>query len=149
MTQISTIYDAIDTLIQTQLTTYTRIPNPYDPPENASLLLRRGYGIGVADGANTERQVGCSLSIARIFQILLINQITTTDHNMSARETIEKNLMEDQYKIVKAFEQNPSLSASTMKVKYISDTGLEFLETDDQKYFIVTTAFEAEYLETI
>ena len=45
MSKISTIYDALESLIETTLTTYTKITNAYDPENNNELQFEKAYGI--------------------------------------------------------------------------------------------------------
>ena len=147
MTQVSNIYDAYVSMIASQLPTYKRITNPYEPTQNAGLLLQKGYGIGIGPAENTERIITCKVSIVRTFEILLINQINTTENNISAKATIEKTIMEDLFKLIKQVDKDPSLQQTSIKSSYVSDNGLEYLEAEKAKFYLVRATFDSEYLE--
>ena len=149
MTKISDIYDALDTAVSTALgSTYTRLPNPYSADENSELYLKRGYGIAFGAGANDRDSMGGIGSYIREFVVVLVNQVTTTDHNVDAREVLEKSFMEDHYKVWKALELDADLGGSSLTTQ-VSDSGIEFAEGDRKKYFLSEFNVEVKYHETL
>jgi len=151
LTKISTIYDGWITLIDAELSGYTRIANPYDPEQNANLILEKGYGVGFGPGSNTGRFVGKLASIERDFNIVLVNKILALDGDQDNRAAIEKSLFEDQFKLTKALEINPTLAEASIKTFYISDGGIEFLKTENtkSKYYLLESVYSSEYLEDL
>lgn len=147
MSSLSTIYDSFQSLIETELPAYKKIPNPYFPDTTGNLLSIKSYGIVLGAGFNTERYVGCKITIQRTFQIILLQQITTTDHNLVAKATIEKQMFEDQWILINALEKDTTLAQSSIKTKYTTDSGLQFLDGDRNKYFLLISDFESEYQE--
>jgi len=147
-TKITTIYDNLNTLIGNALTTYTRMPNAYEVNSNNDLYLKKGYAVGFGAASNTNRVLTRKVSIDRIMNILLVNQITTTDHNTADRATCEKGLMVDVFTILKAVEADQSLGGQAIRARYESDSGLEFIEGDRFKYFINELNITVEYIET-
>jgi len=148
-TKITSIYNQLITEIETKLSSYTRIPNPYAPEENPELFLRKGYGIGIGTALNTRRLVCGYFSIKRNFSIMLINQLFSTDTNSSSRGDFERLMMEDQYQIINALEANNTLSGSAVSTLFASDSGIQFISGEIGKYVICETIFEIEYLEPI
>lgn len=148
MSQISDIHAAWITKIEATLTSYVRIPDPYDPEKNNALILNKGYGLGMGPASNTNRLANPKMSIAREFFVVLTNKITTTESNASARGTIEKGLMEDHFTLVKAIEADPTLGGVCTISRYISDGGLEFVSGTRAKHFLVEIVFESEYFES-
>ena len=149
MSKVSDIYTNLCTLVESTLSTYTKIPNPYDPEINASLLLAKGYGCAFGPASNTERFASCKLSVQRSFSIILINQVTTTDHNTTARNVIEKSIMEDLFSLINAVETDTDLNSQTVKAIWTDDSGIEYLLADRAKYFSVVGNFECEYIENL
>jgi hypothetical protein len=149
MSKVSTIYDALVSYVETTLTAYKRMPNPYISAENAGLILAKGFGIGIGPGINTNRLLGCKMSMQRDFSIILVNQVTTTDHNVDARETLEKSIFEDQFSLIQGLEGNTTLGVEAIKCLFVSDNGLNYLESDRNKFFLLESNFTTEYLETI
>lgn len=148
-TKITTIYDNLVTKLSTVLPAYVRIPNPYSPEENPELFLRKGYGIGIGTGENTRRLICGFFSINRTFNIILINQILTTDTNSNVRGSFERDLMEDHYTIVNALEVDNNLSGAAVKTIFSADSGIQFVEGEMGKYVMCEITFEVEYLEPI
>jgi len=147
-TKISDIYDALESIVSAALgSEYKRLSNPYDLSDNAEPILRRGYGIIVADGDNTQRFICGKRSYNRRFNVAIINQITTTDHNISAKKTIDKGLLEDSAKVFIALEADITLSETCAKAVQISDGGFEYAEGDRNKYLAILINVECEYIE--
>lgn len=149
MSKITDIYDAWVTLVTAELPDYRRLPNPYEASANANVILNKGYGIVAGAGSNTERKLGCKLSIARDFGIILTKQIAKTDHDTSGRANQEKALFEDQYTLIKALEMDPELSGTAAKAFFVGDGGLEILELETGRYFVLASQFNVEYFETL
>lgn len=148
-TKITAIYDRLITDIEATLTTYTRIPNPYAADQNPELFLRKGYGLGIGPAENTRRLICGFFSINRIFTIILVNQILTTDTNSSSRGTFERDMMEDHYSLINALEVDNNLGGNAVKTMFTSDSGIQFVEGDMGKYVMCEITLEVEYLEPI
>jgi len=149
MTNISTIYDAYVTICAAQLTTYAKIPNPYNINDNSSVFHRLGFTVAYGSGSNSNRLLGCQMSEIREFSVILVAQITAAITDFSGFNLIAKNLFEDRYKIIKAIEIHPTLNTGQTSTKWVSDPGIEFLENDKAKYFVLRTLFESEYFENL
>lgn len=147
MTKIATIYDAIADIVETSLPGYTRLPNPYEVDENIYLYLQKGYGIAIGPGFDTERYVGCLVSWERTFSIMIIHQLTTTQNNISTRETIEKSILDDHDVLRKAFYLNSHLNQNAIKSTIISDSGISFIVADSLKFIGLEMVLSVEYQE--
>ena len=149
-TAISSIHDELHTVVAAALPAgYRLIPNAYITPENVGLYLRQGYGIAVGPGNNTERIIGGKKSYQRDFQVFLTRELMTTSTNTEARQTVEKQILEDFDTVLKAIEENPTLNGNAGKTVLINDGGLEYLESDRAKYFLIETTVTVEYLENV
>jgi len=151
MTAISDIHDELHSVVATALTgkSYSIIPNAYITPDNAGLLLRKGYGIAIGAGNNTERVLGGKLSYQRDFQVFLTRELLTTSSNVEARQDVEKAILEDYTLVLKAIEEQPTLNGNAAKAVIITDGGLEYLEGDRDRYFLIEATVTVEYFETI
>jgi hypothetical protein len=148
-TKVTSVYDALVTLIGTTLSTYTKIINPYIPEDNSELFLVKGYGVGFGNGENTERQLSCKLSVLRTFKVILVNQVVLTDHDELGHASLEKTILEDSIKILSALETNTTLNGNAIKSIYRTDSGIEFLEGDRSKYLLLEIDIECEYFEDL
>ena len=150
MSKISTVYDAMYTLLSSNLTGYTQIPNPYNSEQNSMLFLNKGYGLVVGTGDNTQRFATCDKkSYAREFTIVLVNQYIATEHDTDAKETAEKALLEDHATLITAIEQDADLGGNAATHLSISDGGIDFLEGDREKYIMLELIVNVEYFENI
>lgn len=145
MSKITDIYDAITAQLSTTLTGYVRIPNPYVVEENVYLLLQKGYGVAVGPGDDTERYTGCLMSWRRDFTVVVVNQITTTENNTDSRMVLEKSILDDHDKLIKAFWNNSSLGGNAIKSSITSDSGINFIDADKRKFFGFEMILEVEY----
>ena len=149
MSNISTIYDAYVTICAAELPTYAKIPNPYNIADNSSVYHRQGYAIGYGSGFNTNRQLSCQYSENREFTVTLVTQVTAAITDFTAFNAIAKNLFEDRYKIVKAIEKDATLNTGQTSTRWVNDPGIEFLETDKAKYFMIRAVFQSEFFENL
>lgn len=154
MSGVSTVHVALKSLITTTLTGYSRI-NAYQLQNNPDLMLDKGYGISYGPGTNTNRQVGCHLSVSRAFLVLLTKQVTTMEYDEDGMTELEKSLLEDSILLVKAIEDNPTLATSAgqdgpaMSAIWESDEGIEFLEGKSGSYLLCQMTFNIEYMEAL
>ena len=148
MSRITTVRDALAAMITTELPTYRQIGNPYAIERNAEFGLVKAWGIAFGPGDNTRRITSCKFSVLRSFTVLLINQIVSTEHDVTGRATAEKAIFEDQFKLIKSLETDTSLQGAANKADFIGDGGLEFLDSDRGKYFLLETEIAIEYFES-
>jgi len=150
MSNITAIFDVIDSTLDAMfLPTSKKLVNPYVPEQNDDKSLARGFGFYIGSGVNTNRQLGCFASIRRY--VTIINTIVNrgTERDIVIRQTSEKQLLEDQFKLIKELENDPSLSAVVAKMVYLSDNGIEQVYGQDNNYLMIQTTFEMEYLEGV
>ncbi len=149
MSNISTIHDNIVSKISTNLSTYSQLPNPYVIEDNNNLYLKKGFGVAVGPGGRTDRLVGCQTSYERFFNVILINQVTTTEHNTTSRETLVKNLLEDHYTLLKQFDIDASLSGVSSDGVVFTDGGVELVLIDGVQHYMIEIELRVEYFEDL
>ena len=149
MSKISLIYDALVARCDSVLTDYSQLPNPYDIEANNELFLSKGFGVAVGAGLRTDRLISCQKSWERTFSVILTNQITTTEHNIDANETIQKSILEDHFALFSDLEKETTLSQITIRSQVEADDGLEFVDLDDARYYAMQITVLTEYLEDL
>lgn len=147
MSKITQIHNNLISVVSGVLPTFKRIPNPYFIDENNQLFLVKGFGIGIGTGHRQDLEL-CKLSWNRIFQVVLVQQIVTTENNISDRIDIEQAILESHHLVLNALETNSSLNGSDSKADVIGDTGLVFLTGDRLKYLSITIDVNILYSET-
>lgn len=149
MSRVSDLYEKMITKIEATLTSYTRMPNPYEPSENPSLFMRQGFAVGFGPALNTERMVCDKVTIQRTMNVLLVIQVLSTEMNSSGRAAFEKTIMDDAFSLIKAFENDVDLTGSTTTIKFEGDSGIQYVEGDSEKYLFLETNFNVEYFENL
>ena len=147
MSRIEDIYGKCVDIIEANTTGYMRIPNPYTVDVNTYIHLRKGFGIAVGPGSDTQRFVGCLVTWERIFSIILVKQVTTTQNDIAKREIIEKDLLDDHDNLRKAFYLNSTLDSLAIKSTILDDDGINFVDGERLKFLGLVMNLYVEYLE--
>jgi len=147
MGKISTIYDAIVDVLETEFPAHTRLPNPYEVNANTYLHLNNGFGVGIGPGQDTERYVGCLVTWEQSYSIILVRRVVTTQNNTAVREVIEKDILEDWDKLRKAFYLANTLSGNAIKTTVLSHGGINFVDGDKLKFLALEMQLVVEYQE--
>lgn len=137
----------MNTLVQTELPDYVKLSDSYETPDNAGIVLVKGYSVGFGPAERTSDEF-CQgfIRIRRSYQIVLTNVYTPT-LDADFRETLENNLMEDAFKVMKALERDPTLTGENINSFFATDNGLEYLIDDRKQFIIVVITASAEYYE--
>lgn len=149
MSKISTIYDALITRLTTLYPTHKRLANPYTPSENNALLLTQGWGLAVGVGVNTEEFLGCKLSIDRQFTVVHTRKYIALEADAVTKADVEKALFEDQFLLFQDLEEDITLSGLAVNVKFVSDSGLEFVQAGNDKFLLISSVLTAKYYEVL
>lgn len=151
MSEVSTVYDALITRIEAVLTGHYRLSNAYKIEENPSTFLRIGYAVGIGAATNSLRPTasnGC-ISIERTFPVTITRRYAALETNAAAKATTEKQILEDVLLLVKDFQSNTSLTNGNRVVKFVSDNGINYVETDTDKFMYTTADISIEYFENL
>lgn len=146
-TKIETIYDAIVDKIEGQLTSAKRLPNPYVMDENSFLMMDEGFGVAIGPSEDTNRSVGCIITCRREFIVRLVRKVTTTQNNITSRETIEKDILVDHDLLRKAFYLDTSLGGEAMISTIQGDSGINFIDGERLKFLAIDLFLLVEYQE--
>lgn len=152
-TKISTGYDQLITLVEATFPSHVELINAYIPELNDDLTFDAAWGLALAPGVNSTNEIGCRLAVERDFIFTLTRKIYKGDlaRNSSSRDhrrLQEKQLFEDQYLIINALENDPSINA-TAKVLFINDGGLEFVRGERNDLIMLRSTFQLEYWENL
>ena len=149
MSKITTIIDNIRTRVATILPTHKELPNNRTIGENDTLFLSKGRAVSIGPGANTNRLVGCKLSIQRIVTVTITRAHFGVDRDTTVRNNLEKNLLEDQFLIIQDLEKDPDVDGVTARMVYSSDNGIEEVFGEQGHFLMIQTIFDFEYLEDL
>lgn len=149
MSNISTAIDAIRTRVSTLLSGHKKLSNNRVIEENAALYLDRGYAVAIGPGVNTNRLVGCKMSLNRSVIVTVTRAHFGVDLDTAVRDTLEKTLLEDQFLIIKDLEKDPTVSEAVAKINYTNDNGIEEVFIEEGHFLMIQTIFDFEYFEDL
>jgi hypothetical protein len=149
MSKISTIADNIRTRVTTILPTHKILPNNRIIEENDTLYLSKGQAVSLGPGLNTNRLTGCKLSIQRTATVTITRAHFGVDRDTAVRNTLEKDLLEDQFLIIQDLEKDPDLDGTTARMVFLADNGIEEIFVEQGHFLMIQTTFEFEYLENL
>lgn len=149
MSVVSDIYDDLHTKIAAQLTSHTRIPNPYDLPSNNEQFLRVGYGMQVGPAVNPKRFVSCKGGLSREYIIAVTRKFFAREFDSASKGTTEKSLLEDIRLLKNDFQENNVLTVSQAGVQFFeSDSGI-FALTGQENIYVIEATVTVEHIENI
>lgn len=147
--KITTIHAKLVDIISGELSDYRRIPNPYVSEANNQLILAKAYGVGIGPGARIQLEYGkATAGYERAFNVVLSQQMTATAHDITAREAIERSIVQDFVKINNLLEKNVTLDGLAYDSEYIDDSGIEFIDAELGKFVTLNVNYLVRYTET-
>jgi hypothetical protein len=152
MTNISIIYDAIDSFLIANFPDHKKMDNPYSPDLNNDKILNKGFGFYLGAANNSNRVLDCSISIERQVLIHLTRVNRGTERDVSIRQNAEKELLEDHRLLLNNILKDNSLSSTESiisRFEYQTDNGIEFVFSERGNFLLLTSIFDLEYIENI
>ncbi|RTL05189.1 hypothetical protein EKK58_08555 [Candidatus Dependentiae bacterium] len=155
MTNISTAFDAIKTLLATlypQADGWIQLTDPYNIEGNSLSMHNKGWGVALGPGVNTNRQLECRLSVQRTISITLTGRRYANELHTENKEVAEKELLEAQFLLIQALEKEPQLNNSSSGItrfRYASDSGIENVIAGNDAFIKIVSDFELEYFEQL
>ena len=151
MSLLSSLIDAIDTRLAVILPSHHVLTDPYQINRNSELSLKQGYGLAINSGTNTNRQIGCALTIQRDITVTISRNFITREFDQATKETTYKNLIEDQLLVIKEFEKDPSISYTLgnkmTNFVFRNDSGIIPVFDGKFDYLMIQSVFSIEYYE--
>lgn len=149
MSNISSIFDRVYSIITTNFSTKTELKNPYELIDNDDCNLKNGYGVAWGSVEDLEVIRKQAINLRRNLVITFTKKIYTTEQNTSARKTAEKALMEDELTLINLISDDFDLKKYAEDVKFVGDDGISFIFDDRQNYLAVSMSFDVDYTEFI
>ena len=150
MSKISTVYDAHIARLVALLPNHKRLSDPYGLIKNTDSAKRKGYGLRIGAGENTGTSLSCDIILRREFTIVLTRVVTGRETDSDKKAIAEKTIMEDLFLVLNDFESEPTLgSSAVIDSSFVSDGGVEFIETERDDYLLVLATFSVRYREDL
>lgn len=149
MSIYSTLYDNMITRIEAVLPTHQRLHNSYALEQNNAQFLKLGYGLAINEGINSNRNVGCRLSIKQTLNVSITRKLYAREFDAVSKATTDKDLLEDALLIIKDFEINTTLNNSSSVIKFIQHSGINNIFVEKDNYLSIQLNFELELFDTL
>ena len=148
MSNVSQIMTALNSAIAATLPGYDQLSDSLDRADNTNLWLDKGFATAFGSGQNSTNEF-CDFKtqiIDRTFQVMLTNSYAPT-LDPDYRRQLEASLMDDQWTLRSKILGDPYLGGLAMDARYIDDSGIEYLESDNKQFIIIMTNFTIKYTE--
>lgn len=152
MSQISTVFGAIHTRLETLLPDHTRIGDPYDLEANNELFLRQGYGVSIGPGAFENEGIlaeGCKTATSRTFDIHVMRKFYALENDGPLKDTTALQIMEDLAIIVKDFLLEETLNDNATITDYESDSGIFKVIAEKDNFLAATISITVRYRDLL
>lgn len=147
MSNISTIFDAFGTLLVATFPNHKLMVDPYTLENNDNFILNQGLGFIFGPAFNTKKFLDCKISIQRELTVKIVRVQRGTDRDYVIRQSTEKQLLEDQFTLIKELEKDPTVNELMSQLSWESDGGIEFVYPDKINYLLIESRFLFEYFE--
>lgn len=146
MTVISTSYDALLVVIQTALTSWTRLVNPDEIQDNFDSFLREGWCLVVDDSTNTNRMLCKISSWNRSFSLIMVVEYFGANTSYTVQDDAIKKLLEASSSVARAIELDDTLAVSGNNVvaRVTADSGIIPIETETRKFISCSLTISLE-----
>jgi hypothetical protein len=151
MSKVTDVRDALNTLIQTVLPTYLMLTDSIDIPDNANLMLQKGFRVAYGPADNSGRDWSMThIQRRRQFSFALTNAYVA-NHDAEGRQAAEDALINDQNEVIKAIHRDHELTGTALSSAFAFDNGIEYLldSEGEKQYIMIITTISVDYYEGV
>ena len=150
MSKISTVYTALIDKMEALYPSKIRLHNPYELTENAEMVCKNSWGIGVEDASREDLEY-CNLSITRAFKATFLRQFVTLTSKEDGFDAITALLLEDQQTFLNAFYSPDEIGQQGIieRIDFTTISGVNQLVSGEKKYLFSEVTFNILISEAI
>lgn len=151
MSQFTDVHNALAARIQAVLPDHQQLPNPYEPDENDSNILYKGWGIQITGANNGERFVSCEkLSVIEQFTVVVTRDFIARENDVTTKTDTALALREDLQLIIDDVDSDYTLgSTAVTRSNWVSHNGVEYTVVDRNNFLQILALFEVEYIRNL
>lgn len=146
MDKIGEIKAAFLALLKVALPNHYELSNAYTIEGNPNVALQQGFGVSVGAG-NRENFDVSTKGYSRQFNVVLIRVIGGTELDTAGRQATEGQILSDFKAVCDTIWASPTLGLEAVDTDYESDSGIDFMAADGQKYYATNITFNVRYRE--
>lgn len=149
MSKISTVYDALISKISDMYPLKSRVFNPYELSDNASLLMKDAWGLKVLSASRVDIEF-CNLSIERTFILVLCRNFITASNKDDGFDAVSKLILEDQQVFLGELWKTEEIGQATNinKIEFTNIGGIDFIVSDEKKFLFSEIEFTISISES-
>lgn len=147
MSNVTDLYDKIGTILSSQLSSKTFIPNPFDIAGNSDNLLRDGYGYYIGAASLPDFDLPGFQGYSREFVIILTRDLYRTDNETDLLGSRQKSMFEDQNTIINSLANDRTLDNDIVRLEFTGDGGIESVFSGKFNFLQLISTFEVSYRE--
>jgi len=147
MSIISNLYDQVVTRVETVLPNHKRLADPYFLEKNTDAAKRKGFGIKIGPGLNTEEQLSCDIIMSQTISIIVARMSTGRELEIEKKADTEKLLLEDFWSIIQDFETDPPLGDSQIIIasSFNGHNGIESIRGAKDNFLFLEGSFNFRF----
>lgn len=149
MSDISTVYAALVTRIEAVLTSHTRLGDPYTLEQNKSVWLKKGWGLAIGEGVNTNQFLSNKVRIDSVFNIPITRKYYAKEDNADLKSVTELQILEDIQLLVADFHTNSTLTTATNHVNFIGRGPMEPVFDGKDQFLACRMEIAVNVIETL
>lgn len=149
MSKITSIIDGFLAFLQETLPDHKEHINPYALELNDSMTLEKGFSFFLGGASNSNEMSSCMLSIEREVVLNLTLRVYGAREDGCIRREVEKELMETQFSIIKAMENDPTLQSLIELIEFVGDNGMELIFGEEVSFISLRSNFTFRYYERL
>ena len=149
MSQVSTIYDNIQTAVAALFPSKLELSDPLIIENNDEKSLANGYGIHLSSATNTNRTLCDDYWVSREFVITLAKINAGTHKSNTIYDNTNKAILEELHVLIQTVNSNTAIRNSVSLIEWVSDGGIERLSGDSKQFLIIRATFRLEYRESL
>lgn len=148
-TKITDIFNGLVTFMGATLPSHARLNDPYVIENNPEMLVRKGWGIQVDSGTNTQRFTCPQYTLSRTFTLVVVRECPAKDSDPARRETAKLEILEDLHTLIGAALIDVTLNGLALDFKYVSDSGFQDVYVNEKPYTYLAASFSIEYFQLV
>lgn len=127
----------------------SRVFNPYELSDNASLLMKDAWGLKVLSASRVDIEF-CNLSIERTFTLVLCRNFITASNKDDGFDAVSKLILEDQQVFLGELWKTEEIGQATNinKIEFTNIGGIDFIVSDEKKFLFSEIEFTISISES-
>jgi len=151
MSNVSTVYDTLITIVDGLFSDKKRLPNPYNILENDSFRKKLGWGLKMGPSTIGTIDLFNKHVESREFSIVFTKLAQKLKNAKDGFDDPAKGLIEDNNTLMVRLLNNDQIGIPSAIgiIEFVGNSGMELLEDDKSNYISTETTFKVDIMEDI